>query len=445
MSASRLRQARRADRSQLKARVAIDGPTGAGKTWTALVWATELAGPDGSILVLDTEHGSAEWYSDHFDYDVITWAPPYAPNELADTIAEAAGKYDVVVTDSFSHFWEGEGGTRDIVDAAAERARGNSFAGWKVGTPALRRLIDTILAADAHVICTMRSKMEYVLETDERTGKQVPKKVGMAPVMRQGVEYEFTLIADMDLEHRFVVTKSRCPALSDQVYQPHMAGDGARAFLAWLNDGVSSIAEADATRLAEALNGLGQEARKRWLDTFNCKPTALPENRLAEANEFVARLAAAPPQDEPDPEPPAPDGAPPPEPDPDPPPAAEDDTPRQAAPQALNARDIAKKASAVFKPVVDDAPRGTKKIVGDRLRHAVVYATTRRRTSSASDLDGAELVQAWHRLDDIAEGRLRYTADPVDDDGQITFHLQAGDLTLTWAEIEKAHSTETTA
>jgi hypothetical protein len=288
---SRFSQARKASRTQLKARVALDGPSGAGKTFTAIEWGQVLQGPDGRTLVIDTEHGSAEWYSDRWDYDVLTWTPPYVPGELADTIREAASKYEVVIVDSFSHFWEGEGGTRDIAAAAAERSMGgNSFAGWKVATPALRHLIDTVLGADAHVICTMRSKMEYVLEQDERTGKTKPKKVGLAPVMRQGVEYEFTLIGDLDLEHRLVVTKSRCSALADQVVQPGRAGDAARQFLGWLDDGEKPIAPGAAALIADTLNEFGQEARKGWLDTFGVKPASLPESRADEAQTFLDSL-----------------------------------------------------------------------------------------------------------------------------------------------------------
>lgn len=292
MSRSRLTLARQASRAQLKARVAIDGPTGSGKTWTALEWAFILGGDDARVLVIDTERGSAEWYSDQFPpYTVVTWTPPYDPGELAATIADAGPRYDVIVTDSLSHFWEGEGGTQDIADAAARRdSGGNRFAGWKVATPALRHLVDTLLGVDAHVIATMRSKMEYVLTEDDR-GKKKPQKVGMAPVMRQGVEYEFTLIADMDLEHRMVVTKSRCSAVADQVAEPHRAGEIARTFQKWLDAGERAIGEADAQAIAAVLNEAGKDARAAWLDRFGVKPTQLPESRLAEATEFVEGLA----------------------------------------------------------------------------------------------------------------------------------------------------------
>lgn len=282
---------RKATRSQLKARVALDGPSGAGKTFTAIEWGSVLQG-DGRTLVIDTEHGSAEWYSDRWDYDVITWAPPYDPGELATTIREAGDTYDVIVVDSLSHFWEGEGGTLDIVDAAAQRSQGNSFAGWKVGTPALRHLMDTILQAKCHVIATMRSKMEYVLEKDERTGKNVPRKVGMAPVMRQGVEYEFTLIGELDLEHRLVITKSRCSVLADVVVQPGRAADAAETFLAWLTEGQAPITPEEAEAIADSLNDLGADARRAWLSRFGVRPADLPSSRLDEAMQFLDDTSA---------------------------------------------------------------------------------------------------------------------------------------------------------
>ncbi len=113
-------------------------------------------------------------------------------------LVEQGDDYEVIVVDSLSHYWEGEGGTRDIVDAAAARARGNSFAGWKEGTPAQNDMIMGLLTAPCHVVVTMRSKTEYVLE--ERNGRQVPRKVGMAPIQRAGLEYELTVTADLDYE-----------------------------------------------------------------------------------------------------------------------------------------------------------------------------------------------------------------------------------------------------
>lgn len=285
----------KASRSQLKARVALEGPTGAGKTWTALEWATVLA-DGGTIAVVDTERGSASLYSDRFDFDVLTWAPPYDPGKLADLLKTAAGHgYAVVLIDSLSHFWEGEGGTLDMVDAAASRSGGNQFAGWKVGTPALRHLVDTMLGLDAHLIATMRSKMEYVLDENDR-GKKVPRKVGMAPVMRAGVEYEFTLVGDLDLEHRLTITKSRCDLLADQVVQPGRAAEAAEQFMAWLGQGEPLAARAVVDGLVARMDAVAPlELRKACKQAFKAEvgmPGSVRESQLAAAEALVARFEA---------------------------------------------------------------------------------------------------------------------------------------------------------
>ncbi len=64
----------------------------------------------------------------------------------------------------------------------------------------------------------MRAKTEWILDRDERTGKTVPRKVGLAPVMRDGIEYEFDVCGDMDQENTLVITKSRCPKLAGGVF-----------------------------------------------------------------------------------------------------------------------------------------------------------------------------------------------------------------------------------
>jgi DNA polymerase III delta prime subunit len=309
----------KAVKHQLKARVAFAGPTGSGKTYSALEWARILAGPDGTIAVVDTEHGSASLYADQFTFDVLPWAPPYDPGKLADTItaAETAG-YDVIVLDSMSHFWEGEGGTLDIADAAGQRSGGNSFAGWKVATPALRHLIDTMLGCNMHVIGTMRSKMEYVLEEDSR-GKKVPKRVGMAPVMRNGVEYEFTMVGDIDLEHRILFTKSRCSALADVMVQPGRAGDAAKTFVDWLESGEAAPArvvmasDADLAEIADWAKRLDADQKAElgaWRDAEGLvvktgQITAADSDRvLAKIRDLISNAPApVPHQDSP------PDGA----------------------------------------------------------------------------------------------------------------------------------------
>lgn len=222
-----------------KARVSLSGPSGSGKTTKALIIARVLAGDNGKILGIDTEHGSMSLYSDAHKFDVVEWTPPFDPRELAQAIKEQDGKYDALIPDSLSHFWMGEGGTLAVVDAAAERSKGNKFAGWKEGTPAQNDLIEAIVRCEAHIVATMRSKTEYVQEKDEK-GRTVIRKVGMAPIQRDGMEFEFDVVAELNSEHDLVVTKSRCPLLADKIFKGNKVVEFATVLKGWL-DGAQPI------------------------------------------------------------------------------------------------------------------------------------------------------------------------------------------------------------
>ena len=207
----------KAVKTESKLRMAIAGPSGSGKTYTALAVATALV-PGGRIAVIDTEHGSAAKYADQFAFDVANAAPPYHPDGLVKLVTFAANSgYDVVIVDSVSHYWSGAGGVLDLKEDAERRMRNpNSYTAWKDVTPIHQRMVDTLVAIPAHVIVTMRSKQDYILV--ERNGKQVPQKVGMAPVQRDGFEYEFDVMLDMDIENVGRVMKTRCPALTGAAF-----------------------------------------------------------------------------------------------------------------------------------------------------------------------------------------------------------------------------------
>jgi hypothetical protein len=217
-----------------KARVMLAGPSGSGKTWTLLSIATVLSGGE-PFLVIDTENESASLYSDRFKFKVVNWAPPYDPNELAEAIKSLQSQWPAIVIDSSSHFWMGEGGTLDIVDRAATKAKGNSYAGWKEGTPAQNALYEAMIRCQTHLLTGVRSKMDHVQEKDEKTGRTTVRKVGMAPIQRDGMEYEFTVAADMDMDHAMVITKTRCSQLSGQVFKAGKEVDMATRLKAWLD------------------------------------------------------------------------------------------------------------------------------------------------------------------------------------------------------------------
>ena len=287
----------KATKAEAKARIAVTGPSGSGKTFSALAWATELAGADGKIAVIDTERDSAKLYADRFNFDTLSLGAPYHPDRLVEIlkVAEQEG-YAVVVIDSLTHFYNGAGGLLEIVDLAGAAAKGNGFAGWKVGTPIQQKMVDAILNFNGHIISTMRAKTEYTLEKDERTGRTAPKKVGMAPQQRDGIEYEFTLVVEMDTEHRTIIGKTRCEALADRVFPANKGTEAAQIFGTWLKSGDPIITDTERDALDGKIRSLTPAQRRilasDWGNAGLPKVNNLTQNRLAEAEALVANCAS---------------------------------------------------------------------------------------------------------------------------------------------------------
>lgn len=225
---------KKATKRAAKLRLALIGPAGSGKTYTGLLVASRLG---ARVAVIDTEKGSASKYADLFDFDVLE-LESFAPQQYVEALraAESAG-YDVVVVDSLSHAWVGKGGALEMHDNAVARQKGgNSFTAWRDVTPHHNSLVEALVQSTCHVIATMRAKTEYVSEKDERTGRTSVRKVGLAPVQRDGMEFEFDVVCDMDQENRLAVGKTRAPRLSGKVY--HRPGDDfAGELLSWLSSG----------------------------------------------------------------------------------------------------------------------------------------------------------------------------------------------------------------
>ncbi|KAJ1684798.1 hypothetical protein LUZ63_020069 [Rhynchospora breviuscula] len=223
-----------ATRAATKARIALSGPSGSGKTYTALALAHGLG---KRIAVIDSERGSASKYAGVNGWSFDTVAPAsFAPASLIQLLAEAGAEgYDVVVIDSMSHYWMGVDGMLEQVDKHARG--GGNFTGWKEERPVERRMIDALIAYPGHVIATMRVKTEYVIEENER-GKKVPRKVGLKPEQREGIEYEFDLVGDLDHANTLTVSKSRIPGLTRSVVTEPGA-DLAATVADWLSEGES--------------------------------------------------------------------------------------------------------------------------------------------------------------------------------------------------------------
>ena len=218
----------KATKKKSKLRLAIEGASGSGKTYSAL---TLAKGMHGKIAVIDTEHGSASLYSDKFDFDVLELTAPFTPERYIEAIdeAEKAG-YDVLIIDSMSHEWNGQGGCLQIVD----KIGGNSYTAWGKVTPRHEAFIQRILSSSMHIIGTMRSKANYETGKDDR-GKMTVEKQGTAPIQRDGVDFEFTVVFDLNGNHMAKATKDRTSLFDgkDEIITERTA----EVMLNWLNSG----------------------------------------------------------------------------------------------------------------------------------------------------------------------------------------------------------------
>ena len=223
---------RRAERKKAKLRLGIAAPSGAGKTYSSLLMAFGIG---GKIGLIDTEHGSGDLYAHLGEYDIISIEAPYTVNKYREAIKafESAG-YTTIIIDSLSHAWAGDGGLLDKQGKMADRGT-NSFAAWRTITPEHNALVDAMLQSPCHIIATMRAKQEYILETNDK-GKQQPKKVGMAPVQREGMEYEFTVMLDVDMGHIASASKDRTSLFDGQFFK--IEKKTGETLLEWLENGV---------------------------------------------------------------------------------------------------------------------------------------------------------------------------------------------------------------
>lgn len=203
-------------RRQRLFRGAFFGPTSSGKTFTSLRLMRHILGPDQKIALIDTERGRASIYAE-IGFDTLQLTN-YAAQDYVAAIEEArAAGYPGLIIDSMSPAWSGEGGLLELVDVVAREmparaGKKDSFSAW--GEERVRyaqhSLWNAVLDYPGHVIITMRAKTVYEHTKDEQ-GKTKIHKLGLAPIQRSDVEYEFDFVCRFTIENEMYIEKATDP------------------------------------------------------------------------------------------------------------------------------------------------------------------------------------------------------------------------------------------
>jgi hypothetical protein len=223
-----------ASRKRSKMKMSCTGPSGSGKTMSSLLVAYGLCNDWSKIAVIDTENHSAELYAHLGNYNVLPLSAPYTPEKYSEAIdvCTDAGM-EVIIIDSLTHEWE------YLLDYHSS-LQGNSFTNWSKVTPRHNEFVQKILQSPAHVIATMRTKQDYVLS--EKNGKMVPEKVGLKTVQRDGMDYEFTLVFDLDIKNNATASKDRTRLFAGKPEQKLSIQTG-KIIQDWCNAGADVTAE----------------------------------------------------------------------------------------------------------------------------------------------------------------------------------------------------------
>lgn len=287
---------RKAQRKQVRLKIGFSAPSGAGKTYSSLLVAYGICKDWSKIAVIDTENGSAELYSDLGEYSVCQIAPPFTPKKYIEAIESAEKEgFEVLIIDSLSHAWSGEGGLLDMQDKVARASKsGNSFTAWREITPEHNRLVDAILQSDIDVIVTTRAKSDYVIN-DSGNGKKEIKKVGLAPVFRDGLEYELTVFFDLTQDHIATTSKDRTRLFDGNPFIPSIKTGEALAV--WRNNGAPApkrdapISESTSSKNGEdpELPATLEEWQKCRITMTNLAYFGIPMERTTDELKFLSK------------------------------------------------------------------------------------------------------------------------------------------------------------
>lgn len=240
---------RQSSKKQAKIKMAIQGCAGSGKTYSSLLLASGLINDWGKIAVIDSENSSADLYAHLGNYNVLSLGANFSPENYIQAleICEKAGM-EVIIIDSMSQCW-------DYLLECHSNMQGNSFTNWGKITPRQNAFVQKILQSKSHIICTLRTKQDYVL--NEKNGKLVPEKVGLKAVMRDGIDYEFTIVFDVDMKHYVIASKDRTGLFMGKA-EFIINSETGKKILDWCNNGINVDTVKELIQKAETIEELGK-------------------------------------------------------------------------------------------------------------------------------------------------------------------------------------------
>jgi hypothetical protein len=288
-------QLQKATRKKSYLTLNLSGPSGAGKTMSALRMAFGITGDWSKIVVIDTENGSASLYSHLGGFNTLDLAPPFTPEryiEAMDTCLKAG--MEVIIMDSSSHEWSGPGGCIEINEHLAQsKFKGNTWSAWSQTTPRHDAFVQKVLQCRAHVITCTRSKMETVMTDDKKV-----KKLGMKDIQREGWEYELTVSLNIDRDtHTAQASKDRTELFEGK--DPFVITEATGQLIKdWCEQGIEapapvkpSVAAGPFTTAINRINAGEKGLIQKLKDTY-----MLTAEQLAELKPFEAVVIVTPAQ-----------------------------------------------------------------------------------------------------------------------------------------------------
>jgi len=198
--------------------IALWGMSGSGKTLSALYLARGIVGTSGCIAVLDTENGRAKFYADEVGgWKHVDMQPLFTPEKYSAgfKFCEDSGA-DIIIVDSMSHVWEGEGGVIDMAESSVTK-NGKSLTGlakWNAPKLSHKRMMNNLMRSTLPVIFCTRAK-EALKQFGQGYNAEIVRD-GWKPIAEKNFIYEMTLALRMTENGRYDLVDSKIPkALKD--------------------------------------------------------------------------------------------------------------------------------------------------------------------------------------------------------------------------------------